>query len=67
MISPLPKDTKKAHELKDDDLICHCYGYTKRDIEEDYLKNSRSLIFEKIASEKKAGRCQCTTKNPKGI
>ncbi len=49
-----------------DDLVCHCFEYTKEDIKRDYKNNGRSLIIEKITEEKKFGRCQCTAKNPKG-
>ncbi len=49
-----------------DDLICYCFGYTVADIEQDFIKNGRSLMVEKIAGEKKAGGCDCTNKNPKG-
>jgi hypothetical protein len=48
------------------DLICYCFGYTRRDIEQDFLKNGRSLILEKISAEKKTGGCDCAAKNPKG-
>jgi copper chaperone CopZ len=49
-----------------DDLICYCFEYTRDDIEQDFIKNGRSLIMEKIAAEKKTGRCDCAIKNPKG-
>ena len=51
---------------KKDDLICYCFGYTVNDIEQDFIKNGRSLIIERIATEKKAGSCDCANKNPKG-
>jgi hypothetical protein len=47
------------------ELICYCFGYTVGDIESDTLTHSPSLIMEKIASEKKTGGCDCTSKNPK--
>ncbi len=47
-------------------LICYCFGYTTSDIERDVLANSKSTIMDRIMSEKKAGGCQCATKNPKG-
>jgi hypothetical protein len=53
-------------EFKEDDLVCHCFEYTRRDIEQDYRDNGRSTIFERINSEKKAGTCGCSKKNPKG-
>ena len=53
-------------DYKLDDLVCHCFGYTAKDIEQDFIKNERSLIIEKIAAEKKTGGCDCVNKNPKG-
>ena len=49
-----------------DDLVCYCLEHTRNDIEQDFIDNGRSLIIEKIMAEKKFGRCQCVTKNPKG-
>ena len=49
-----------------DDLACYCFEYTKEDVKQDYKNNGRSLIIEKSMEEKKFGRCQCATKNPKG-
>jgi hypothetical protein len=57
---------QKGNEFKDDDLVCYCFRHTKRDIENDFIKNSRSLIYEKITLEKKSGGCNCSTENPKG-
>ena len=53
-------------DYKLDDLVCYCFGYTVNDIEQDFTKNERSLIIEKIAAEKKVGGCDCVNKNPKG-
>ena len=50
-------------DYKLDDLVCYCFGYTVNDIEQDFVKNERSLIIEKIAAEKKAGGCDCVNKN----
>ena len=47
-------------------LICHCFQYTQKDIELDFIKNGKSTILEKIMEEKKEGICQCSTKNPIG-
>ena len=49
-----------------DNLICYCFEYTRKDIEQDVAKNGRSLIMERIQTEKKIGGCQCAVKNPKG-
>ena len=47
-------------------FICYCFEYSREDIEQDVVKNGRSLIMEKIQAEKKIGGCQCAVKNPKG-
>jgi len=48
------------------EIICHCFGYTRAEIERDLSENGRSTILERIVGEKRLGTCQCTTKNPKG-
>ncbi len=53
-------------EFKDNDLVCYCFQYTRKQIEKDYIDNGRSMILEKITLEKKTGGCDCTLKNPKG-
>jgi len=49
-----------------EEIVCYCFKYTLSDIESDVKKHGKSTIEERIASEKKAGGCQCETKNPKG-
>jgi len=56
----------KRNKFNDEDLVCYCFEYTKKDIENDFNENSRSLIYEKIVFEKKAGECNCASKNPSG-
>lgn len=53
-------------EFNENDTVCFCFGYTRKQIEDDYVKNNRSTIYEKIAEAKKAGGCECAVKNPKG-
>ena len=48
-----------------EDLICYCFEYTRDDIQQDFIKNGKSLIMENIAAEKRAGGCDCANKNPK--
>ena len=50
-----------------DEIICYCFGYTRRDIIHDLAENlGRSTIMERIMAEKKAGKCRCKETNPKG-
>lgn len=59
--------SQNTNEFKYEELVCYCFGYTKKDIEKDYIDNDgRSMIYERIASEKKAGKCDCVQQNPRG-
>ncbi|MBI5603102.1 MAG: hypothetical protein HY879_07080 [Deltaproteobacteria bacterium] len=58
--------SEERDEFKNDDMVCFCFEYTKKDIEKDYIDNGgQSAILQKIAEEKKAGKCDCAHKNPK--
>jgi uncharacterized protein with HEPN domain len=61
-LPPLISELEKVS----DELVCYCFGYSRKDIETDFIQHHRSLILEKIAAEKKAGGCDCAHKNPKG-
>ena len=44
----------ETKEFKENDLVCYCFGHTRKDIEKDYLDhNGRSTILEKITFEKR--------------
>ncbi|KUJ95183.1 MAG: hypothetical protein PWR24_220 [Desulfonauticus sp.] len=49
-----------------EELICYCFGYSRKDIEKDFKKHGKSLILERIKAEKAKGNCDCAQKNPKG-
>ncbi len=52
---------------RQEEMICYCFSYTEQDIVEDVLANNgRSTIMERIANEKKAGKCRCRETNPRG-
>jgi len=53
-------------EFRPDELVCYCFGHTRKDIEQDYLENGTSTIMAKITAEKKRKGCDCANKNPKG-
>jgi hypothetical protein len=60
------KITTENNIFKDNDLVCFCFEYTKKDIEEDFKNHRYSKIIEKIQAEKKNKACSCEVKNPKG-
>ncbi|OGR34306.1 MAG: BFD-like (2Fe-2S) protein [Desulfovibrionales bacterium GWA2_65_9] len=49
-----------------EDLVCHCFGYTAKDIEQDLAEHGRSTLIERIHATLKAGASQCATRHPKG-
>ncbi len=49
-----------------DARVCHCFGYSAEDIEQDAIANGRSTILERIAAQKQSGGCNCAALNPKG-
>jgi len=53
-------------EFEEHELVCYCFRYTRKEIEQDYRQHHRSLILERIVLEKKRGACDCLRKNPKG-
>ena len=48
-----------------DEIVCHCFGYSVRDIEQDLAAHGRSTLIERITATLKAGQSQCAVKNPK--
>ncbi len=59
-------DTGNGNKFKADDLVCYCFGYTAKDIEDDFIKHGKSTIIDTIARAKKNNECDCAVKNPKG-
>jgi hypothetical protein len=64
-LSPMDEG-RNENEFKANDMACYCFGYTRNDIEKDYLAHGCSMILERITFEKKSGGCDCAKKNPKG-
>jgi len=60
-----PQSNNRCIRMKNN-LICYCFNYTEADIESDILENRKSTIEERIKAEKRAGVCECVTKNPSG-
>lgn len=46
--------------------VCYCFGYTRKDIEDEIAETGRSTIADRITAEVRAGRCACEVKNPSG-
>ena len=58
--------TPEKNDFHNDDLVCFCFEYTKKNIEEDFENHGFSKILEKIKTEKKNKGCNCEVRNPKG-
>lgn len=52
--------------FEENELVCHCFGYTRTAIEQDYRRQGRSTMLERIILEQKKGGCNCIRNNPKG-
>ncbi len=63
---PFNPFVSEKEAFRKEDLVCFCFGHTRNDIEQDYLKNGYSAIMAAIVNEKKIGGCDCATQNPKG-
>ena len=46
--------------------VCYCFGFTRKDIQDEISDTGRSTITERISAEVKAGNCACEVKNPSG-
>ena len=46
--------------------VCYCFGFTRKDIEDEVARTGRSTISERIRTEVKADNCACEVKNPAG-
>ena len=55
-----------AKEAADPIPVCYCFGFTRKDIENEIARTGRSTIPERITAEVKAGNCACEVKNPSG-
>lgn len=53
-------------ETADPIPVCYCFGFSRRNIQEEILETGGSTIAERISAEVKAGNCACEIKNPSG-
>ncbi|PIE72219.1 MAG: BFD-like (2Fe-2S) protein [Deltaproteobacteria bacterium] len=64
MISPVSILSEKT-VFQENDLVCYCFQYSKKDITHDFQVHGYSKILERIKAEKKNKGCHCEVKNPK--
>ena len=55
-----------AKEEGDPIPVCYCFGFTRKDIENEIAETGRSTVADWITAEVKAGNCTCEVKNPSG-
>lgn len=53
-------------EQDDSTPICYCFGFTRKDIQNEMSNPVHPSIPERIKAEVQAGRCACEVKNPSG-
>ncbi len=55
-----------AKQESDPIPLCYCFGFTRKDIEDEIAETGRSTVADRITAEVTAGRCACEVKNPSG-
>ena len=55
-----------AKEGSDPIPVCYCFGFTRKDIENEIVATGRSTVAERISEEVRRGNCACEVKNPSG-
>jgi CopZ-like zinc binding protein len=55
-----------AKEESDSIPVCYCFGFTRKDIENEIAAKGRSTVAERISAEVSRGNCACEVKNPSG-
>ena len=55
-----------AKETEDPIPVCYCFGFTRKDIENEIAATGRSTVADRIKREVNAGNCACEVKNPSG-
>lgn len=55
-----------AKEETDPILVCYCFGFTRKDIENEIADVGRPTVADRITAEIKASNCPCEVKNPSG-
>lgn len=46
--------------------ICYCFGFSRKDVQDEITQPGRVSIADLITTEVKAGNCACELKNPSG-
>ena len=46
--------------------VCYCFGFARKDIENEIAEKGFSTVADRITAEVRAGNCACEVKNPSG-
>ena len=46
--------------------VCYCFGFARKDIENEIAETGFSTVADRITAEVRAGNCACAVKNPSG-
>jgi hypothetical protein len=55
-----------AKEEADPIPVCYCFGFSRKDMENEIVSTGRSTVAERISEEVRQGNCACEVKNPSG-
>src|SRR5260370_9004806 len=46
--------------------VCYCFGFTRKDIEDEIVETGRSTVADRIKTEVNPGTSACEVRNPSG-
>ena len=55
-----------AKEATDPIRVCYCFGFTRKDIQDEIANTGHSTVADRITAEVKVANCACEVKNPSG-
>ncbi|WP_300670383.1 hypothetical protein [Desulfoluna sp.] len=48
----------------DDETLCYCFGFTRKEIVDDLKQHGTSTLLTNITHAKRAGECRCMETHP---
>lgn len=46
------------------EILCYCFGFTRKDIMDDLRQHGTSTLLTKITNAKLSGKCRCVDTHP---
>ena len=52
------------NSINHNDILCYCFGFTRKDIADDLRQHGTSTLLKKITQAKISGKCRCADTHP---